>query len=278
MTYVEEPDNVDTENVDVPGGRGFGPYPVLRPGEESSRYASLWEIAFAGATPTGGAMLAAGRGVLKIPQALRDPLVRLATPVYLRLRPRQRTVVKSILSIFSVEWLAERFSPAIVVIQRDPRNVISSFLELDFTLYDTWDRRDILARYEELTGAPPPPVGASHVARTAWTIGVLATALGAQAKRHPEWHLVTHEELCIDPRASYRELCADLGLDYGPEVEAFLARSDRPGSGYSSDRVTAEQPTRWRERLSAASLDEIESVLAAFPDHGWAWQPARVPA
>lgn len=268
VTYVEEPDYVDAD-PDQPARHGFGPYPVLRPGAASARYRALWEVAFAGAMPTGGPLKTAGKIFMKLPGGVRDPLMKVVAPAMAKTRPKARTVVKSIHSLPALEWIDEAFDPAIVVIQRDPLNVVSSWLELDFPLYDLWNRADIRAAYVEPLGLPAP--GANPLARTAWSVGVLAAILGAQVARRPAWTRLTHEALCVDPEPQYRRLFEDLGLEYGSGAEEFLARSNRPGTGYSSDRITSEQPHRWKGRLTPEQVAETRLILAGFPNQGWAW-------
>jgi hypothetical protein len=80
--------------------------------------------------------------------------------------------------------------------------------------------------------------------------------------RHPDWVASSHDALCLDPAAGFRRLFADLSLTWTEEAEAFLSASDRPGSGFETHRVAAEQPERWRTRLSSGQLDEIWPVLS----------------
>ena len=58
-------------------------------------------------------------------------------------------------------------------------------------------------------------------------------------------------------------------------IERFLTTTNRPGEGLKPMRVTAEQPTRWRSRLTDAEVEEIEGVLAQFPRCGWVRAPAE---
>ena len=71
------------------------------------------------------------------------------------------------------------------------------------------------------------------------------------------------------PEPSFRGIFERLGLDWGTQVEEFLDANNRPGEGLRPVRVTAEQPDRWRRRLSDAEVDEIQEVLDRFPRRGW---------
>ncbi|HEV7863396.1 MAG TPA: hypothetical protein VGR20_11865, partial [Acidimicrobiia bacterium] len=108
--------------------------------------------------------------------------------------------------------------------------------------------------------------GATPLQRLAWQVGVFICALEAAVERNPEWRLVSHEELCRDPAAGFKSLCADLGVPWTDEAAGFLADCDRPGRGLETRRVTAEQPSNWTRQLTAAQVDEVIGVLSGFPD------------
>jgi hypothetical protein len=64
-------------------------------------------------------------------------------------------------------------------------------------------------------------------------------------------------------------VCEQVAIPWSPQVVEFLDESNRPGEGLKPQRVTKEQPNRWRERLSDDEVEEITSVLERFPRHGW---------
>jgi hypothetical protein len=68
-----------------------------------------------------------------------------------------------------------------------------------------------------------------------------------------------------------------LGLTWTEATDRFLTDHDRPSDGLRPFRVTREQPERWRSRLTAAQVDEIQDILARFPRRGWVWTPGRDP-
>src|SRR5439155_17285122 len=78
---------------------------------------------------------------------------------------------------------------------------------------------------------------------------------------HPDWLAVRHESLCLDPGGGFRELFDSLGVKWADAAERYLAEADRPGSGYQTFRVAAEQPGRWRQRLTSEETWEVWSIL-----------------
>jgi Sulfotransferase family len=277
---VKEPDNVDADPTGTGVSRfGFGPYPMIEPGDDAPQFRALWDLAFSDRVPNKpGLRRTAARAALRLPRGIRDPLMRRTAQAMSALPGRSpHVVVKSIYAHFYVEWLLGYYQPRVVVIQRNPLNTISSWIELGVQGFDLFDRPAVRERYLEPLGISAPPPSASVTQRCAAWVGLLTTVLAGHVDRHPEWLLVTHEELCVDPQVRIREVCDRVGLTWSAEIERFLSESNRPGQGFSHIRVTHEQPTRWRNRLSDQQLDEIEEVLAQFPSRGWIRDSQRLP-
>jgi hypothetical protein len=185
--------------------------------------------------------------------------------------------VKSIYGVLAGEWLAGNYSPEIVVIQRNPLNVVTSWLELDMPLFDIWNRADILDLVIRPNGLPERPLRDDPLEQAAWTVGVLTEGLGAAVRRNPGWRLLTHEALAQAPEARFKALFGDLGLEWTEATRTFLERSNRPGVGKTNlNRVAAELPQKWRQRLDAAEQDRAVRQLEAFPHRGWVAPAAAI--
>jgi hypothetical protein len=121
------------------------------------------------------------------------------------------------------------------------------------------------ARFVDRWRIPALSSSSSRLAKVAWEVGLLMSALEASAQDHPDWHVVWHEALCRDPHTEFKRLYAELGLGWTAAADAYLTDSNRPGSGAMTQRIASEQPERWRKRLSADQVREIRSVLERFP-------------
>jgi hypothetical protein len=277
---VKEPDNVDANPTGSGVSRfGFGPYPMIERDSGAPQFRALWDLSFSDRVPNKpGLRRSAARVALRLPRGIRDPLLRRTAQAMSALPGRSpHVIVKSIYAHFYAEWLVHHYEPRVVVIQRNPLNTISSWIELGVQGFDLFDRPAIRERYLEPLGISVPDASASVTQRTAAWVGLLATVLGEHVDRHPEWLLVTHEELCVDPLVRIRAVCDQVGLTWSEGIERFLTESNRPGEGFSNIRVTREQPDRWRKRLSDQQLDEIGTVLAQFPSRGWIRAPQHEP-
>ena len=258
---------------------GFGPYPMIERDDAAPQFRALWDLSFTNRIPNKpGLRRSAARAALRLPRGIRDPLLRRTAQAMSSLPGRSpHVIVKSIYAHFYAEWLISHYDPKVVVIQRHPLNTISSWIELGVHGFDLFDRPAVRERYLEPFGISAPGPEASVTQRTAAWVGLLTTVLSDQVDHHPEWLVVTHEELCVDSQVRIREVCDQVGLTWSEGIERFLRESNRPGEGFSNIRVTREQPGRWRKRLSEEQLIEIDEVLAQYPSRGWIREPQRLP-
>ena len=285
---VYEPDGPLSDVLGVMVARRLGDYPVLSPEEESAWYRLVWDIAFAGGWPWDRVEAArvAGRRLVRVPPQVRDYVIAGLAAVTARTRRSPRhVIVKSVNSAFTLEWIEERFHPKVVVLRRNPLNVVSSWAVLG-TWTDLALGRDprVQDRYLKPLGLTPPNGKSSTVRTTAWNVGLLMTALKQTAERHPDWIVVSHDELCIDPVPQFRELTSRLGMQWTATAEAYLRKSDDPKftvhggtarvhpnavTATTSESRRQQQSSQFKRRLSAEQAAEARAVLASFPLGDW---------
>jgi hypothetical protein len=281
---VHEPDNETCNPFALRAKTSLGRFPVLAPGETApSDYFDLWSRAFEGASRAATARWLTAKALLRTAEADLDAAFdqgrhRLSTrlrlisalaplpPVSLADQPGEAPVlVKSVHASLATEWIVERWRPKVVVVLRHPLNVVASHVALGWgpSGLDYPYLHQGLAR---LPWVPAAISDATPLQRLAWQIGLFTMALETAVQRHPGWLVVSHEELCVDPAAGFKGLCAGLGLPWTDEAGDFLAACDRPGSGLETRRVAAEQPSNWCRNLTTAQVDEVLGVLSGFPN------------
>jgi hypothetical protein len=275
-TYVNEPDGF-RDPFAFRTMLGHGEYPVLGPGDRAPDLERLWAGALAGGRPAGTwrdrlARTLYERTPLDERRAARAQhratgrlrlVTRLAEP---RVTEPDATnvVVKSVQCALELEWIAAHFRPQILVVERNPFNVLASWAELGY-VRSPHELSVMTAYAREHWGVEPPGPDASHLEHQAFSFGVQTAALRDAASRHPEWVQAQHEVLCVDSATRFRALAAAVGLEWGDGAEQFLRESDREGTPYRTQRRTEEQPDRWRERLDAAQIATIRETLGRFP-------------
>jgi hypothetical protein len=194
------------------------------------------------------------------------PRLRLAAllAVPARPQPARNLVVKTVQAARLMEWLGARTSAQVILSRRDLRNVISSWLELGWVEEGSRNALEVsdlssLLQVAQSLGVPAPPP--DPLERTSWLIGILQRSLDEAASRNPDWVVVSHEELCVDPAAKFPALAAQIGLEWSSRAEQVLAANDRPGAGDTMQRVAAGSQDIWRRRLTPAQATAVTRVL-----------------
>jgi hypothetical protein len=268
-------------------------FPHLAPTDDAQEFEDLWRAALthpthglrlgAQARRSASMRLLASAGVPTISAALngtQQPNVRLRLAAAFALPERppsgaEHLVVKTVHTLLALDWLLARHELTVVVELREPLNILSSWAQLDWLGRPGDDMLDTLspeaARQLEATiGVQRSAASVSSVlSRAAWLLGLLTSALKDAVDRHPEWHVVAHEDLCRQPNEGFRTLVETIGLAWDPAVERLLDEGNRPGTGYEESRERASLPDAWRSRLSPAQIDESTEVLGAFPIADW---------
>jgi hypothetical protein len=269
---VLEPDQPVTDPAGGLAIARLGRYPVLAIGEAAPDYERMWDLAFAGGWPKNTTTRAVGKAIASLPPTVRNGLMRPAAPFWARMRrPPLAVVVKTVVGGFALEWIAARYRPAVVVTRRNLLSVISSWLELGFTPYlgDSRVRLEenatVRREYLDPYGLQPPSPDASRLETVAWFVGLLAMGVQRAIERNPDWIVVSHEDLCVDPVDKFQRLFERVGLEWTDAARGFLIRSDRPGTGTDTNRVTSQQIDKWRRVLSPRDVEVARAILGRFP-------------
>jgi hypothetical protein len=266
---VHEPDNADANPLAGDGPRGPARYPVLSAGERAEGYARIWDHAFAGGWPSSPAVARVGAVVNRMPPVVRRFAAATAARISRRARVPGIVVVKSVHAPFAVDWLVERYTPAVVVVRRDPLNVVASLIRLGTTpagveaRYEAFRHPAVREKYLDPMGLEPPPPGEAMVYRLAWWIAFIERLLTDHANREGGV-VVSHDEMCAAPLREAERLCDRLNVGDRVGVLRFISASDRPGEGFSTYRLTAEQPGRWKDVLDPSQVAQVQSAAAAL--------------
>ncbi|HEY3724957.1 MAG TPA: hypothetical protein VGN59_16525 [Acidimicrobiia bacterium] len=274
--YVNEPDGF-RDPLAFRTMLALGENPILEPGADSPDAERLWAGALAGGRTAGTARdrvarllfertplddlraaRARGRATGRAGLAAKLAVARVPEP------GATRVVVKSVQSALAVEWIVDRFRPQVLLVERNPFNVLASWAELGY-VRNPRETAAIAAFARRRWDLEAPDADAPHLALQAFLFGVLSSALRESAAHHSDWVRTRHEDLCVDTVPRFRALAAELGLLWGERAEHFVTDSDQDGTPYRTQRRTEDQPDRWRERLDAEQVGIIRETLARFP-------------
>ena len=257
--YIHEPDTLTTDPFAWIGTRGIKFQEPIPPGTRMPNYQLMWDVAYSGGWRGAAPLLRRLALNRKLPKVVNiassTTLARIARR---RKPPTPHQLVKSVRVLMTIEWIADRYRPKVAVVWRSPLNMLASVRANEMAMsFGTAIQR----RYIDTVAWPPPgdPDG-----KAAWTICARLGVLLEIAGRHPDWMVVRHESVAADPTGKFRDVFARLEIPWAPEVEAFLAASNEPGSGWETKRVASKEATRWKERLSADQIRTAGGVMERF--------------
>jgi hypothetical protein len=140
-------------------------------------------------------------------------------------------VVKSVFACLSAPWIDAAFQPRVVVVRRNPLNVVASWLSLGWGVNPGYTIESrLLEHVIEPLGLPDRP--GTTAGAIAWWVAVRYAALEhARAEAGSRWLLIDHDDACIDTNARFRELVEAGGWNWDSPVRTFLAESNTPGQG-----------------------------------------------
>ncbi len=277
-SYCHEPDNHSLWPLALLAKSGLGRQPALDMFEQADLHDRVWNLALGLADNTekpGWALrkaalravspeisddILAGRST-KATKAAKLALAMAPTP-----KPRPIAgpiVVKTVHAGFCLERVAATAGGPVVVVVRNPRNGIASWLGLEWKVHRFESDPRVRGRVLPWLGATPPPPG-DHITDTAWTYGLLDASLRRMAFENPEWMIVEHEDLSEDPIEGFRAIFEHSQLEWTPEIEKKISDGDKKGTGYKTTRVRADLRHAWKTRLTDPQIETVEEVLRQF--------------
>ena len=288
VRVVFEPDGPASDVLGAMNAQRLGGHVAIDEGERNFRFRVMWDLAFVGGWPMARRenVRAAGRRLVHMPPTMRDGLVMGLALATSRARSApENVIVKTVNAAFALDWIADRYQPKVLVMRRNLLNIVSSCVVLGlYTHRYIGDLPRVRQRFVVPLGLGRPPDDASAVERAAWNVGLLTLALKRATDRHPDWIVVSHDELCRDPVAQFASVASGLGLSWSSEMEEYITRSDDPsftvfggsqrvhpnaGTATTEGSRRLQQSTQYLRRMSGDEREQALAVLARFPLGDW---------
>jgi hypothetical protein len=200
----------------------------------------------------------------------------------------KRPLLKDPFAVFSAPWFFKRLGCQVVITVRHPGAFASSLKRLDwpFDLHDLLDQpllmRDWLEPFrsemEEMAKDPDDIIGQSCLL---WRM--VYQIVEQLKEEYPQFRVVRHEDLSLQPIDGYRALYTALGLSFTAQAErAILSSSSSENPVELSKRAvhsvrldSQANLHNWKRRLSPEEIDRVrqlteEVAIRYYPDLDWA--------
>jgi hypothetical protein len=182
-----------------------------------------------------------------------------------------RPLLKDPFAVFSAPWFAKRLGCKVVITVRHPAAFASSLKRLNwpFDFQDLLNQpllmRDHLEPYrEEMQSVKADDV----IGQAALLWKLIYSAVHTVHKLHPDFQVVRHEDLSLDPIPGYRALYAALGLEFTPRVEKTILNSSSSENPRELSRKEVHaikldsraNVDNWKKRLSSEEIERIRKM------------------
>ena len=182
-----------------------------------------------------------------------------------------RLLIKEVNCPLALDWLSKHFPFQIVITIRHPCGYVASSLRLEGVGHEAISFERLIAQPRLMSLFSDDDQDwiknlVDPIERSAAAFGIVYKILGEQLTRHPEWTLIFHKNMCEAPAEAFSRLYEAVGITPNRRLFDFLKQSSTSDDNdlYSLNRVTVDQPFKWKTDLTTAQIDRIAAVIARF--------------
>ncbi len=197
----------------------------------------------------------------------------------------QLPLIKDPFAVFSAGWFAERLNCRVVITVRHPAGFASSLKRLDwpFEFHDLLEQpllmRDWLEQYrEEMQRFPEDDL----IGQSALLWRMIYQVVDGYQQRFPDFQIVRHEDLSLNPLDGFRDLYNALNLAFNDKAQTEIVQSSgtQNPSELSKHAVHAYKLDsranldNWKRRLTTEEILRIRQITEEvarryYPEIQW---------
>ena len=185
-----------------------------------------------------------------------------------------RVMVKDVHSTMSLEWIDMHIAPIIIILMRHPCAMVASWLRTFKPAFETGNViglqrlleqpklcKDYLQPFEDLLQKK-----GHYWQKVAHYWGAAHYVMLKQQQQHPDWMIIQHEQLCLDPENEFRKIFDKLQLHWTKKTDQLLKASTTFDSlkSYIPSRITAQEAEKWKQQLIPNQIKEIMDAVKPF--------------
>ncbi len=188
---------------------------------------------------------------------------------YNRPWPNYQIIVKDVASLMSIEWVADRYDPEMMIIVRHPCATILSEIDKETPIQHSLE---VLLNQQNLFEDHLEPYR-THIENARTPLEILATIWATRYRvvvnalaKHPDWPILYYEDLCHDPLSEFRKLYDHFDLPWTDRVAKYVQKTSTtevPGR-YSGVRVSAKQLDKWKAKMTQEQVDTVRRCIEVF--------------
>ncbi len=184
---------------------------------------------------------------------------------------KQRPLLKDPFAVFSAPWFAQKMNCQVVITIRHPGGFASSLKRLDwpFDFNDLLKQPMLMRDHLEKDRAEMENMRADDiVGQSALLWRMIYRSVHATRSLFPDFKIVRHEDLSLDPAKGYKSLYESLGLTFDDKVRDTIinsSSSENPAELSKKKVHSVKLDSRanmdnWKKRLTAAEIVRIRKM------------------
>jgi hypothetical protein len=183
----------------------------------------------------------------------------------------QRVLLKDPFAVFSTPWFAQKLNCKVVITIRHPGGFASSLKRLNwnFDFRDLLNQPMLMRDHLEADRADMESMPADDiVGQSALLWRMIYRSVHATRELFPDFKIVRHEDLSLDPIAGYKSLYDSLGLTFDEKVRDTIlnsSSSENP-TELSKKKVhsvkldSRANMSNWKKRLTPEEITRIRKL------------------
>lgn len=183
----------------------------------------------------------------------------------------QRVLLKDPFAVFSTPWFAQKLNCKVVITIRHPGGFASSLKRLNwvFDFRNLLDQPMLMRDYLESDRADMEAMQADDiVGQSALLWRMIYRSVHATRSLFPDFKIVRHEDLSLDPIAGYKSLYDSLGLTFDEKVRDTIlnsSSSENPTELSKKKVHSVKLDSRanmdnWKKRLTPEEIARIRNL------------------
>lgn len=173
----------------------------------------------------------------------------------------QRALIKDPFAVFSTPWFAKRLNCQVVITARHPGGFVSSLKRLGWNFdFDNFLKQPLFMRdhLEADRAAMESTDKDDIIGQAALLWKIIYRFVHSTRESFPQFQVVRHEDLSLDPIGGYQILYKNLGLDFNERVKNIILNS----SSSENPAKLAKNKTHSVKLDSRANLDNWKKILS----------------
>jgi hypothetical protein len=183
----------------------------------------------------------------------------------------KRILLKDPFAVFSTPWFAQMLDCRVVIAVRHPAAFANSLKRLNwpFDFRDLLDQPALMHDHLEEDRAQMESMGEDDlIGQAALLWRMVYRTVHSTCKLHPDFKVVRHEDLSLDPIAGYQALYESLGLTFNDRARDTIlnsSNSENPAELSRTKTHSVKLDSRasvdnWKKRLGRDEIDRVRRM------------------